>query len=205
MKSGVTLPKEIRPYPLSNMSSGKESGQGFSGIGGGLSEIERDAYERGFAAGEEAGRVLGIKKIEPAQKLLSGMMEELDHLQMELVKAAEQDILALALAVAQRILGKELNASRPHILKTIQEGIAKIGQSDQIIIRLAPSDIEMFAREETPLSNLIKPGGKIKIESGETLLSGECIVEGQERMVDARIKSQMAIFVEAFCKEEGEA
>ncbi len=219
MKSDTQVPKDIQPYALNDMGSktarparknalkGSASRRhhGHEGVGDEASEIEREAYERGFIAGEEAGHALGLKKVEHTRKLLSEMIAEMNQLQMEIVKAAEQDILAIALAVAQRILGDETHSDRERLLKNIHEAIKKVGQSDKIIIRLSPQDIDQIVQESDALSRLVKQEGKIKFEADNTLISGECIVDGQERMVDARFKSQVAVFIDAFSKEENEA
>ncbi len=184
--------------------AGKPRPQKDKKIGGEISEIERDAYERGFAAGEAAGHRIGMKKIEQSSQIISEMLEGMNTLQMELVQAAEEDILAISLAVAQRILGHEVGTSRETILKDIQEAIKKIGQGEKLVVHLAPSDHGIMTQETDTFSHLLKEGGALKFEPDDRLSPGECIIDGNERMIDGRFDSQMAVFVDALKKKESD-
>ncbi|MBN4054131.1 hypothetical protein JYT87_00310 [Nitrospira defluvii] len=180
---------------------GKSPARNQKKFGGALSKIERDAYERGFETGEAAGHTLGMKKIEQTRQILFEMIAEMEELQTKLVQAAEQDILAISLAVAQRILGYEVGSSSKTILKDIQEAIKKIGQSEKIVVHLAPSDLDIMTQETDRLSSLLNEGGALKFEPDDRLSPGECIIDGNERMIDARFDSQIACFADAFKKK----
>lgn len=198
---GHPKPSEVDLQDGTGAQSNKENVQADTDFGGALSKIERNAYELGFVAGEEAGRAIGVKNIENTRQILSGLIEEMDDLQKTLLKAAEQDILAIALAVAQRILGYEAALSRNIITKNIQEAIGKIGPSGKIIVRLSTADLEAISEINDRLSPLLKKEGFLKFEADADLSLGDCIVEGPMRIVDARLENQIAILLEALQKD----
>jgi len=189
ISSPKKAPSKKAPYKGKNRRA--------QGVGGDLCEIERSAYERGFAAGEEAGRVLGMKKSEQVRQTLAVMIDEMGEMKTELLKEAQEDILAISLAVVQRILGQDVEVSSEVILAYIEKAIKKVGRSEKVIVRLNPLDLDTISGEGDALSRLLKEGGAIKFEADTGLSSGECIVEGPERMVDGRFEAQIALFTES--------
>lgn len=200
--SKATVPK-LKVSTTRSNSFGKNPARKQKKIGGALSKIERDAYEHGFEAGEAAGHTFGMKKIDSTRQILLELITEMKKLQMELVQAAEQDILAISLAVAKRILGYEVGASHQTILKDIQEAIEKIGPSEKLVVHLAPSDLDIMTQETDMFSSLLKEGGALKFEPDDRLSPGECIIDGNDRMIDARFDSQIAYFADVFKKKTG--
>ncbi len=180
------VPDKKAPYKGKNRRA--------QGVGGELSEIERSAYERGFSAGEDAGRVLGMKKSEQCRQTLAVMIDEMGTLQSELIQEAQEDMLAISLAVVQRIVGQGVEACRENILEQIKKAIKKVGCSEKISVRLNPLDLDAISEESDRLTRLLKTGGTLKFEADTSLLSGECIVEGPSRIVDGRFESQIALF-----------
>lgn len=179
-------PEKKMPYKGKNRRA--------QGLGGELAEIERSAYERGFTAGEDAGRVLGMKKSEQCRQTLAVMIDEMGTLQSELIREAEEDMLAISLAVIQRILGQGVAVHREAILEQIKKAVKKVGRSEKTIVRLNPLDLDAISEESDTLSRLLKAGGTLKFEADTGLSSGECIVEGPTHMVDGRFENQIALF-----------
>lgn len=173
-----------------------------------LAEIERSAYKRGFSSGEKAAYALIaeeneaqrknlILKNEQVSQSLSTIMEEMGGLKTKLLMEAREDILAIALAVVQRILGQGAEASCETILAHIEKAINKVGNSEKIVVRLPPLDLDRISEESESLSVLFEANAALKFEADAELASGECIVEGPECMVDGRFESQMSLFAEA--------
>ncbi len=177
-------------------------------LGSLLADIERAAYERGFSSGEETAQRLAAKenedyrstlslKNEQVCQTLSAMMDEVGTLKTKRLQEAQEDILAIALAIVRRILGQGAEASREAIVEHIAKAIKKVGGSGKIIVRLPPLDLNRLSEENDSLSALFKENAVLKFEADVGLSSGECIVEGPDRMVDGRFESQIALFTEA--------
>lgn len=173
-------------------STGSEKEQ----IGGKLSKIEQEAYEQGFAAGEEAGRALGLRKLDPTEKLLLKMIQEMNGLKMLILKETEEDILTIALAVARRILGQEIRLDPEILLNTIQKAIKKIGQTEKISIRLHPDDFALLSQDADQVIHPLHNDILLKFEADIGLSLGDCIVEGEDRIVDARRQQQFNLLEE---------
>ncbi len=171
---------------------GEQTGQ----IGGKLSAIERDAYERGFASGEQAGQELGLKKVEGASQRLKQLLDALNHYKESQFKASEEDILVLVLAVARRVLGRELHQNKEYVTATIRKAIQIIGQNESITIRIHPETLERLGSDCAEMTQLLQEFQNINLEPDGSLTSGECVVESNSRMIDARIESQISIIAQ---------
>lgn len=166
-------------------------------IGGQLSVIEREAYERGFLSGQCAGRELGLKEIEAAHQVFFNLLNEAKELKQELLKTADRDILKIALAVARRILRQEIRQSPEKILEDIHTAIKIVGQSDTLLLRIHPDDLERLTKERAKLIQWAEGVKWLRFEADTNLLPGECIIESRERVVDMRIDAQIT----ALCQE----
>jgi len=156
-----------------------------------LSTIEEAAYRRGFKSGEAAGRAEGQKTIEADHAILLPLITEVERLKEVVLSAAEDEIVKIALAAAKHVLRREMQ--HPELLlEYVREAIRKIGQAQTLLIRVPEQDLERLTQERAELMQLAEGVDWLKIESDRYLLPGECIVEGNERVIDSRLDSQMA-------------
>jgi flagellar biosynthesis/type III secretory pathway protein FliH len=70
--------------------------------------IEREAFEKGFASGEKAGYQMGGQKAAVFLDQLEKLFKEIYALKEKMVSELESQMVLLSIAMAQRILKKEL-------------------------------------------------------------------------------------------------
>jgi len=157
-------------------------------------KIEAEAREKGFAEGEQAGHDFGMKKLAPLEQSLLSLTTEMQDLKVRLLKECEEDILAMVLAIVRRILGHDVEITPEIILGYMTKGMQKIGEEKRVLVRLHPQDIEAATKASDQLSVLLESEGRFRFEPDATLSQGDCIIEGRERVIDARPKIQLALF-----------
>jgi len=194
----------ISAYTLKEVSPSGSGAFASDQIGGRLSGIERDAYERGFASGEKAGREFGLKQVEATQQLLARLLEELQSIRPTLMKNAEKEILQLALAVARHILRQEIRQNPERLLGSIRAAIQKLGQIETLVIHLHPQDLERLRKERNQVVEWIGKAQGLRMEADATLQPGECIVESNDHIVDLRIDSQLSVIEDTLLNTEPE-
>ncbi|MDC4226344.1 MAG: FliH/SctL family protein [Candidatus Manganitrophus sp.] len=204
VRSGETNEKGVSAYTLREVSPAPShpSSSLPDQIGGRLSAIERDAYERGFASGERAGRELGLKQIEASHQLVARLIEELQKVKPALLENAEKEILQIAVAVARRILRQEISHNPEHLLRVIRAVLQKMGQIESLVIRLHPHDLERLRKERNKVVELIGNVQWFRLEPDASLLQGECLVESNDQIVDLRIDSQLSVIEEELLKTD---
>ena len=116
-------------------------------------EIERRAYEEGFASGEVEGRTFGESQFKTYAQRLDNHLAELSEMGSLLEHAAKDEVLALALAIGEYLAGQQIEHSKDGIrplLDSILENhpfpTADIGKKDAAIldVYLNPRDLEQL-------------------------------------------------------------
>ncbi len=190
MKSDDLKPQEVASFFMKEVSQ-RTAGGGIEGPND--PETERRAYEKGFAAGEEAGRILGLRKLDPTEKILLKLIEAVNHLKTDILGETKEDIFTISLAIAERIIGQTVHENPEIIQSNIQKAIKKIGKTEKLVIRLHPEDLEILTRDADDVIHTQNKNIAFRFEADISLSPGDYIVEGEERMIDGRQKNQLKI------------
>lgn len=108
--------------------------------------------------------------------------------------ASEHDVIRLAVALAERIVGAEM-AQRPELLlAAARQGIAVLSESDRYVVRIAcgPTDEHLEAFRSEIVSKF--PRSELVVD--DRLAPFTCIVESEHGRVDESIGERMAAVLE---------
>jgi flagellar biosynthesis/type III secretory pathway protein FliH len=169
-----------------------------------LDEIETQAYIRGFNKGEKAGFESAADKIESLNRMLDEAVEALRHARKRIQSDTEKEIVELVLAVAGRIVGREVQTNREAIVGVVREALQKVENRDTVVIKMNPADIDFLNRLPLPLSGLSRNPDGLRIEADDSVGIGGCLLETDGGDIDARIESRLRIVEEAFRKKLGQ-
>lgn len=160
-----------------------------------LSKIEEVAYNRGFQAGEKAGREEGLaaacKEASSIIKAASCLTEKLEKLRQGIMEKNEEEILRLSLAIARSVIHSEPLTNREVVLSVARSAIKKLSEKDYIKIRLNPEDAEFISARKTELLDSIDGVKEMAIDEDASIAQGGCIVEAGFAEVDARLDQQL--------------
>ncbi len=195
MKSNPSGYEDISPYALPKVNALNVSSDGGEErlTPKEIEVIERESFVKGFSAGEESGRNLEKKAVETSCQTLSQLMAELRDFKETLLHSAEADILKIAIAISRRVLREELSLNPEVVMGYIREAIKKIGHADTVVIRINPQQLERLSGERSKILELIEGAKWLRFEPDLKIAIGECIVETPDRMLDARVDSQVSI------------
>ncbi len=158
-----------------------------------VESARRDAYKKGFTFGESAGRESGLQEVASLNLILKNMIQGMTREREKALLGKEADVLRLALATAKRILRHDLSIDPATVTEYIRDAIRKIGHTETLVIRVHPEDLKRLSLKEIDLLREAEGVKWLRFDSDETLLRGECVVESKERMVDARLDSQLSV------------
>ena len=184
------LPKDDAPLPALSRTS--------------LDEIETQAYIRGFNKGEKAGFESAADKIESLSRMLDEAVEALRHARNRIQGDTEKEIVELVLAVAGRVVGREVQTNREAIVAIVREALQTVENRDAVLIKMNPADIDFLNRLQSPLSGLSRNPDGLRIEADDSVGIGGCLVETDGGDIDARIESRLRIVEEAFREKLGQ-
>ena len=115
-----------------------------------VQDAEQQAYCRGFGDGERKGRELGeqaglASATQKLDSLLTGgrkLLDELENLHRQACRDVETDLVHLALAVARKIVGREVSLGPEAVTRIIRQALGRVEHAGRITIKLNPDDVE---------------------------------------------------------------
>jgi flagellar assembly protein FliH len=120
-------------------------------VGRTADHIEREAYEKGYAAGEQSGFEMGEQKAQVLLDKVEALISELTMLRQKILKEIEPQCVELAVGIARKIIINELTTRPEEIVKMTQEALLKLERTGQITIKVNPSLFDFFSRHKPDL------------------------------------------------------
>jgi flagellar assembly protein FliH len=107
--------------------------------------------------------------------------------------AAEVQVVRLALAIASRVLAREVSGDRMHLEATVRAALARVQDESATMLRVAVNDVAMW--KET-FAGLRAPA--LEVVGDERLSAGECVLATSVGRVELGVKVQMAEIERSF-------
>ncbi len=164
-------------------------------------ETEKQAYQEGFGQGQRQGLESGIKQLEPVLQNFRQALQELDKLRAEIYRKAESETVDLALAIARKVICREIATDKKVVLNVIKEALAQSAGREAIKIKINPTDLELIKTSDIELSSYFAVDDSIRFEADQSISSGGCVIETDLGEIDARIEKQLQIVEAAFRQE----
>lgn len=161
-------------------------------------QVEREAFEKGFAQGERAGREIAEKAAESSLRALQAAYDRLLHLVEIQSREAEEQIVRLALAVARKILHVELRTQPEALVGILHDALSRLDPQDEVVVRVHPMDLEMIQQWRSRLIQGMESVRSLRIEEDEGLSRGDAVVECSLGELDLRIDRQIQEIEKAF-------
>jgi len=146
------------------------------------------AHQRGRSEAEAAANQRAMQKTEPAIAALNRIVQELAGMRKSFRAEAEQDTVQLAIAIARRLLHRELATDPEAILGLVMAAFQKLTARETHRLRVSPSDAAAIQEHRLRLG--LPPG--LEIVSDAALAPGSAIFETSRGELDASVGTQLA-------------
>ena len=167
----------VRPAPAQNVVEGP--GEYERGFADGLAQAEaRLRREYADKAAAHAGRI---------DALLSSMQGQLWHL----YERIERDAFRFALAVAGKIIKRDVAGGDATAVRQVQEALRRVVGVDAVKIRVHTSDEQVIRDHRPAILAGAEAVREFIVEADESVEPGSCIVECASGNVDARWTTQL--------------
>jgi flagellar assembly protein FliH len=151
-----------------------------------LEAIEREAFGKGYAEGERAGEAAASARIEAMLQRLTDTVTEIAGLRAGVMRRSERELVRLALAMAERIVRRELDIDRDLLAVMARVAIDRLGENAVATIHLHPSDAEAALQRTDGAQS-----GSVDIVADVNVPRGGCLVRSSFGSIDAGIDAQM--------------
>lgn len=162
-----------------------------AGYADGLSTGKREGHANGYAQGHEEGvaaaRAEGAEALHRATEVANAT--DLDR--AELLKSAEGQLVNIVTAVARKVVQAEIRSDPELVRQCVQAAVRAIGESSLAALHLNPEDVELLQDMWEELRQRFGDGG-LQIVADARVQRGGCIVDAENRTVDAQIESRLA-------------
>jgi flagellar assembly protein FliH len=145
------------------------------------------AREQGRAEGEAAGERRAQQRLDPVIAQLQGLIAELAAQRSRLRAEAEEDTVRLALAVARRVLYRELAIDGEAMLGLVKAASARLNARETHRLRLSPGDAALLQQYRGRLN--LPPA--VEIVADPALPAGSAVFETARGEVDASVETQL--------------
>lgn len=183
MESQTVVPsrkKDLAPDPSAQQNPAKSK-----------EAIEMEAYNLGLQKGQEEGRKMAIKKAEPLFDTLKKAMDELTTVRTAMLDKHREQILEILILIAEKVIHRQVQLSPDIIMDTVKSASAHLMETEEIRVRLHPSDFEYIREIENILAKKLKNRKNVNILEDSSMGRGGVIIETEFGDIDATIKSQI--------------
>jgi flagellar assembly protein FliH len=163
-----------------------------------LAIIEREAFAKGYEQGERAGSEAAGQRGEAMLRRLADTLTELTALRATMIRQTETQLVELALAVARRVVHREVALDRNLLIAIARVALDRLGESVQVTVRLHPEEYEATAAARVAES----AGSGVAFVADPRVGRGGCRVESELGMVDAGVDAQIQEIARALLGDE---
>jgi flagellar assembly protein FliH len=162
--------------------------------------IEREAFAKGFAQGERAGGEAAGKRGEVMLRRLTETLDELTSLRAQMIHQTEHQMVQLALAVARRVVQREISLDRDLLVAMARVALDRLGESAQVTVRLSPEDFDATAAARAAQWT----GTNVTVVADSRVSRGGCRIESDLGVMDAGADAQIQEIARALLGDAGE-
>lgn len=162
------------------------------------SQIEKEAFEKGFAQGEKAGKQIAEKAMEATLKALDAALAKWQKEELKRSWEKAEEIVRLALAVARKILKREVKQDPSVIVDIVRDALSKTALREEVIIKVHPMDRETLMEARGDLLRELDEVRSLRIEADDKLSRGDALIECPQGELDLRIERQLSEIERAF-------
>jgi flagellar assembly protein FliH len=157
--------------------------------------IEEAARQQGYSVGFEEGRAAGLAAAEEASAemlhRLVVVLEGIHENHTAFYRAAERQVVDLALQIAQKVVEREIENMPDLAVNVIRGALEEMDARTAIRVRVSPDDFELLQRRWT---QVVPPGvgaERIELVLDERVLPGGGVIETSHGQVDAQLNTKL--------------
>jgi len=145
------------------------------------------SHQEGYAAGLAAGTHQTTERLKPILASFANIIQELSQVKKHFRQEAEASTVGLVLAVARRILYREIAADPEAILGLVKAAFDKCNSRETHRLMVSPADLAVIQEYAGRLG--FPPG--LELKSDAKLARGSVVFETSRGDLDASIDTQL--------------
>lgn len=152
-----------------------------------LEQIAREAFDRGFAEGRDVGAASEAERARAELARLVTSVDQLATARSEMIRATEHQMVELALAIARRIVLREISLDRDLLVAMAHVALQRLEHGAAVTVRFNPDDYSATIAAQTARW----AGMPVTVTPDGSVPRGGCRIESTFGRVDAGIDAQL--------------
>ena len=150
-------------------------------------QIRLNARDAGLA---EAAATL-VHEREQLAAQLTAAREEINGERERFFREAEPELLKLAIAIAEKVIGREVSEHPDIVLDHIRKSVKRIKDKSELRIRVNPDDLQLVKEGRAELLASVDGVEKVEVTDDRRVGRGGCVIESPNGTLDGRIATQL--------------
>ncbi len=172
-------------------------------ISGRVEALEREAFEKGYKTGEEAGYAMGERKAQVLVERLETTIEELASLKEGIIREIEPQFVELAMSAARQMVVEELTINPEAITRITREALSKMQPMQRVTIRISPFVCDVISKYKP---EMLHPGtGEIVFEADPKAPRFGSVITGPVQEIETGIDEQLKNMIKQMSERLGQA
>jgi flagellar biosynthesis/type III secretory pathway protein FliH len=168
----------------------------------GLSEeraaaVEQEAFARGYADGARAAETAAAARIDEMLARFADTIREVAALRAGVLQGTEREVVRLALAMAERMVRRQIDADPAVLVSIARAAAAALGSRVVATIHLNPADHARVAEGDSP--------GSIALRADPQVPRGGVVVRSDAGTIDASVDAQIRELTRALLGDDAES
>lgn len=151
-----------------------------------------ESFARGYEEGRLAGELAESARLRSAVVATNDALNSLHQESSRWIGNLEENIAALAIAVARQIIGKEIAADKSSLGDMVRMALAEFPLDQPVVVRVNPSDLRAIS-ESLAAEDAVPGSARAETQwvSDARIAPGGCLVEGRDRIIDGRVDTAL--------------
>jgi flagellar assembly protein FliH len=152
-----------------------------------------EAWQAGYQAGRLEGEMAEQARLAPTLRAASDAIDDIRSSEERWQGAIEENIIALATAIARHLVDREMETDMTVVSTLIERALEAFPIDQPVRVRVNPRDltvIESLSAHDHPMPGAAR-GTNARWIADARIAPGGAMVEGRERIVDARVDSAL--------------
>lgn len=150
----------------------------------------QQGYEAGYREGFEKGHAEGVAALGALLADIRSVLQEARVAKERLLEQAEEEIVQLAVAVAEKLVRQTLANDDNAVLSILKEMLKKAEGSAMARVKVPPDVFERIQEEWRFLASYVQGDCQLEFLPDEGLSRGDVIIETDWGMIDGRVQSR---------------
>jgi len=150
-----------------------------------------EAKTKGFKEGYEAGKEIALKEYTSIVDQLKQLLKQLDDTKERYLDDCRQELINLTFKIAEKIIGEKLDRNESAFVSIFKNAVKDLTTQKWVKLSVSEYDYEFATANAELLKSFISSAESIEINVIENAPKGTCIIETNEKILDASVNTQL--------------